>query len=80
MDACRCVYKTGNTPMMSMHGKVIADINHSNFSFSPIIINIIVILKQSNDAGTSHKVADFQIWDSALTDDQLLKVVKITSF
>ena len=37
---CRCVYKTGNCPMMSMHGKV----------------------------------ADFQIWDEALTDEQLLKV------
>ena len=36
----RCVYKTGNTPMMSMHGKV----------------------------------ADFQIWDQALPDEQLLKV------
>ena len=26
---------------------------------------------------TRDKVADFQIWDRALTDDQLLKVVKI---
>ena len=30
--ASRCVYKTGNTPMMSMHGKV-ADFNHSHISY-----------------------------------------------
>ena len=33
--ACRCVYKTGNTPMMSMHGKVV-DFNHFHFYHSPI--------------------------------------------
>ena len=61
-SACfRCVYKSGQSPQMSMHGKVFGckysskDLAKMNFK-------------------CNSKVADFQMWDKVLPDEQLEKV------
>ena len=72
----RCVHKAGNTPMMSMHGKVWKLL----VSFPAFRDVLISYLKLPWYKLHTTQVADFQIWDKALSDDELLKVIAIILF